>query len=250
MAYGINDARVVVGAAEGWQLPGQEYLAGQAFRWTAQGGIKPLTTSGGYAHGINKGWNAVGFAKEVADANGGVGAVLFRTNGAKIALGAPPGFATASAEAVNDGLEIVGYGTTAGGQTRGIYWKVTITTYPMTDVKPGVSNQFVLGAGGLFEVAILGAEDLDPTLELDPEFLTLGDGYGRDTPVARDESGRWLAASRDVDGDRRADLVLQFDQHALEANGDLTARTKVLKLQGKGNGYEVSSQDSVVVVQR
>jgi hypothetical protein len=226
-------------------------LAHQAFRWTAQSGIKPITTSGGYAHAINKGWNAVGFAQEVADANGGVGAVLFRTNGAKIALGAPPGFITASAEAVNDGLEVVGFGTTAGGQTRGIYWKVTIKTLPMTDVKLGVSpNKFVLGAGGLFDVAVLGADDLDPTIELDPAFLTLGDGEGRDTPVARDESGRWLATSRDVDGDRRADLVLQFDQHALEANGDLTARTTVLKLLGAGNGYEVTAQDTVVVVQR
>jgi len=242
-AYGVNSAGVVVGATID--------ATDQAFRWTAQGGIKQLTTSGGYAHAINKGWNAVGFANEVADANGGVGAVLFRTNGAKIALGAPPGFTTASAEAVNDGLEIVGFGTTAGGQTRGIYWKVTISTWPMTSLKPGISSKaFVLGAGGLFELALLGADDLDPTLELDPAFLTLGDSEGRDTPVARDESGRWLAASRDVDGDHRPDLVLQFDQRALEANGDLTARTTVLKLRGAGNGYAVTAQDTVVVVQR
>lgn len=68
---------------------------------------------------------------------------------------------------------------------------------------------------------ILSRPGFDAT-RLDPNLVTLGDGLGHATPVARTPSGALMYAIADVDGDGDLDLSVSFSKAQLIADGVLT----------------------------
>ncbi|MEO8637148.1 MAG: hypothetical protein ABI587_17870 [Gemmatimonadales bacterium] len=72
---------------------------------------------------------------------------------------------------------------------------------------------------------ILTRPGFDATL-LDPNFITLGDGLGHATPVARTASGALMASLTDVDGDGILDIKVSFSKAQLIADGVLTPTTR------------------------
>jgi hypothetical protein len=114
------------------------------------------------------------------------------------------------------------------------------------DIKPGSDlNPIKIGARGKIPVAILTTDDFD-VATVDPETVTLGDGNGDDTPVASKRNGTLFSSMEDVDGDGDLDMILHFSQPDLEANGDLTAETAELFLNGTTlDGVPVTGQDDV-----
>jgi subtilisin family serine protease len=110
---------------------------------------------------------------------------------------------------------------------------LTVTHVAVTiDVTPAQDpNSVNLGGGGLLPVAVLSTATFDATT-LDPATVTLGDGSGAETPVARRTNGRYYASAEDVNGDRRRDLVLHFAVPALVANADLSLASTSLVLRG------------------
>ncbi|MBI4521199.1 MAG: hypothetical protein HY701_10200 [Gemmatimonadetes bacterium] len=112
------------------------------------------------------------------------------------------------------------------------------------DIKPGSDPNSVglMGTsrsngtgGGVIPVAILSTTTFDAS-SVDASTVTLGDDDGDDTPVAQRRNGTLMASLEDVDGDADLDLVLHFDQAALEANGDLDASTTDLCINGQDTG--------------
>ena len=152
------------------------------------------------------------------------------------------------ARAINNKRQIVGRDRVPGGQYHAVLWKVTFTYFVPTDLQPGAGiNALSLGAAALVPTALLSSETVDAR-ELDPAHFTLGDERGDDTPVARGRDGRPVSELRDVNGDGRPDLVLYFDQPALERNRDLTRETAELVLVGDlGDGTVLRGADKVVV---
>lgn len=72
---------------------------------------------------------------------------------------------------------------------------------------------------------ILTRPGFDATL-LDPSLITLGDGLGHATPVARTARGVLMASITDVDGDGLLDLKVSFSKAQLIADGVLTQTTR------------------------
>jgi len=107
------------------------------------------------------------------------------------------------------------------------------------DIKPGsADNPVQLGSSGMLPVALLSTQvakgepsEFDAR-EADPSTITLGNDDGSDTHVATRPNGTPMASLEDVDGDGDLDLIMQFRIPALEANGDLTASTTGLVLNG------------------
>lgn len=124
---------------------------------------------------------------------------------------------------------------------------VQVTAIPVTvDVRQASVN---LGSNGLLPVAVLSSATFDATT-LNPATVVLGNGSGTDTPVAKRKNGRYYTSVEDVNGDGRADLVLQFEIPALVANGDITLASTSLTLRGiLANGCSnVSGTDAIKVV--
>ncbi|MGH7340177.1 MAG: hypothetical protein ACREKH_06775, partial [Candidatus Rokuibacteriota bacterium] len=125
------------------------------------------------------------------------------------------------------------------------------------DIKPGsVENPVNLRSQGKLPVAVLTTPELDAA-SLDPASITLGNDDGDDTPVAtkarRRGQGepRLMASLEDVDQDGDLDLVLHFKTQALVINGDLTAGTTELTLNGLTiEGTAVEGHDVVRIVAR
>jgi hypothetical protein len=100
------------------------------------------------------------------------------------------------------------------------------------DIKPGDGpNPVNLKGKGVVPVAILSSDDFDATT-IDPATLTLGDDTNPETPVASKPNGTFHTSVEDVNEDGRDDLVVKFRVNELVANGDLTATTTSLVLQG------------------
>jgi hypothetical protein len=138
-------------------------------------------------------------------------------------------------------------GTDAFGENRATAYGVNDYGV-LSDVQPGLSpNVLPYGVGGYLPVALLTTAEADAR-EIDPAVLTLGDERGTDTPVARGRDGRPMSQLTDVDGDGDLDLLVHFDQTALERNGDLTRVTTQLVLTGDlGDGRVARGSDRVMV---
>jgi PKD repeat protein len=110
-------------------------------------------------------------------------------------------------------------------------------------------NPLNLRARGLLPVAVLSSATFDAAA-LDPATITLGDEVGADTPVARQNNGRYHARVEDVNGDGLMDLVVMFERTALVANGDLTPASSELVLRGflQNGCTNVRGTDAVHVV--
>jgi hypothetical protein len=120
------------------------------------------------------------------------------------------------------------------------------------DILPGTTrNPVALRPGSaLIPVAVLTTSEFDAAT-LDRASLTLGDGAASETGVARRPNGSLAATLEDVDGDGDRDLILFFAAQALVENGDLTAATTHLVLQGRrADGRRVRGTDVVTVVPR
>ena len=101
----------------------------------------------------------------------------------------------------------------------------------------------VNGKGPSLPVALLGTDDFDAG-DVDLATVTLGDEVDLDVGVTikphnkrrRSKKGhdepRFRASLEDVDDDGDLDLVMHFSLNALVANGDLTAETTRLCLNG------------------
>lgn len=116
------------------------------------------------------------------------------------------------------------------------------------DIEPAdKENRINLRSGGKLKVAILTTETFDAAT-VRPATVTLGDGDGRETPVASKPHGRFFAKLKDVDGDRDLDFLLRFSIPSLAATGDLTPTTKELVLQGETrDGLLIRGTDEVTI---
>jgi len=117
------------------------------------------------------------------------------------------------------------------------------------DIKPGSSpNSINPGSNGNVPVAILTTGSFDAA-SVDVSQVTLGDDVGSETPVAKRNNGTWMADLADADGDGDLDLVLHFRTQALVQNGDLTAGSTSLVLNGRTTGGQrIQGSDSVRIV--
>jgi hypothetical protein len=99
------------------------------------------------------------------------------------------------------------------------------------------------GGSGTLPVAVLSRPQVSAAT-IDAASARLGH-----TPVARRNNGTLMAASEDVNGDGRPDLVLHFERAALLSNGDLTRATTALALTADlADGRQVEGRDAVRVV--
>lgn len=118
------------------------------------------------------------------------------------------------------------------------------------DIRPeSDTNPINADSKGLIPVAVL-TTDLFDASSVDPASVTLGNDDADDTPVAqkRGKSGNLMVEVADVDFDGDSDLVLYFQTQALIENGDLTAATTVLYLNGLVDGTPFRDADRVTVV--
>ena len=126
---------------------------------------------------------------------------------------------------------------------------VVDATFVGIDIKPGSDpNSIQLRGRGTLPVAILATEDFDATA-VDPTTVTIGNGYGNDTPVASVGNGRLMASVEDTDGDGDSDLVVHFDIQSLVASGDLISTTTMLIREGMTiDGEPISGSDNIRIV--
>ena len=247
IAYDINESGVVVGRAQdddGVTPFGLYY----AVKWTPSG-IVALSGPGVYknaAMGINNNGYVVG----VTDATD---ATLWKPNGAAYALANLPGGSGAVAEDVNIHLEIVGHGLATDFTRHAIYWKITFFSVMIGRMipkpKPHLPPPYItLGDPSPLQFVVLSDLRFNAA-KIDPARFTLGDWKGLDVPVMRDARGTPVSARIDYDRDGDLDLVLSFDQRALEKAGELNARTTQLVLSadlGEGNGVYAVHEVKVV----
>ena len=245
-AFDINDAGIVVGTST-VATQGTPFGPNFAVKWTPAG-IQPLSGPGltNTALAINNNNYAVGVTDQTD-------ATLWAPSAAPYALGNLPGGGGSRAHDVNQHLEIVGSGRAADYTRHAVYWKVTfyyeVIGRLIPILRPELPPYIRLGETGLLEIAVLSDRRFDAS-QLDPSKFTLGDLRGDDLPVARDGKNRPLSSRVDVDDDGDVDLVVRFDQLALERSGELTAETTRLIVSadvGAGNGIYAPIAVQVIV---
>ncbi len=97
-------------------------------------------------------------------------------------------------------------------------------------------------------MAILGTDDFDAAT-VDMATVTLGESLTVGVTVKK--NGRLQAALEDVNDDGDLDLVMRFGLNTLVANGDVTAETTQLCLNGLTlEGMELNGCDAVTVLSR
>ena len=114
--------------------------------------------------------------------------------------------------------------------------KVGISVTPASTVivlAPTASpNAVSLSNQGLLPVALLSSATFNAPQVIDLTTITLGDGNGTETPVAKRQNGKYYAEVEDVNGDGLLDVVFRFSVPSLVANGDLTLTSTQLFLRG------------------
>ncbi|HKG92495.1 MAG TPA: hypothetical protein VKA84_11405 [Gemmatimonadaceae bacterium] len=232
----INDGGTVIGFEHS---PAGTY----PFRWSPALGFSYL--GGGAEQGHAYGTNAAGYAVGSVGVGSAPVPAFWMPNGTRLVLprlaGGPPacGFSGGEVQAVNSNLQMVGSDVTAGCETHAVLWqtailyKIIVEFWPNRWPKP----QIYFGADELLPFAVLANPEMD-IRQIDPRVMRLGNGDGRDTPVARDEYGRLMASYQDVDRDGDLDLLMYFSQAALERNRDLTPETTALYVTGNVGGGE------------
>lgn len=240
-AYDVNESGAIVGS--------RRDRASAALLWRsadAEPEVLAGSEPGVQARAINDHGYVAGWSENEA--------YLWTPTGGRLTLPTlGPDYTLAHANDLNDRLDVVGescggvYGPPGVG-CRAVLWRVRYV-YPYAlalraDTDTGLVR---LGAGGLLSAALLSARGAE-ACALDPAAFTLGDGRGSDAPAARGKDGKPLASCEDVDEDGDLDLLLAFDQSALEKNKDLVPGTNVLILYGDlGNGDAVEGKAKVEV---
>ena len=132
------------------------------------------------------------------------------------------------------------------GHHRGVVEKTVFEI--SVDIKPGSDpNSINIKSKGVISVAVLTSLEFDAA-SVNPNTVTLGNGDGSDTPVAK-KKGNLMANLEDVDDDGDLDLVLHFETQALVENGDLCSFTTDLILTGKTHqGDDMQGSDNVRIV--
>lgn len=131
-----------------------------------------------------------------------------------------------------------------GGTARGTV-RVTVVPQPVAiDVRDAGLRSGDRSSGRL-TVEVLSSAAVDAS-ELAEGTVRLGR-----TGVLRRANGTFMTTQSDVNGDRRADLVLHFDRAELIRNGDLTPFTTELRLTGEmRDGRQVAGRDAVRMARR
>ena len=117
------------------------------------------------------------------------------------------------------------------------------------DIYPGIFPNLVdLRTTRSIRVAILTDDDFDAS-SVDPATVTLGNDDGNDTPVATYPNGNLIVKLQDFDSDGDMDLGLTFAPADLLSNGDLSASTTALYLNGQTtDGHAIAGTDEVTVI--
>jgi uncharacterized membrane protein len=233
-ARDVNERRWIVGTA----FRGPELLAGAwALLWTPTGGTERIPPLPGHdqaaAFGVNERNQVVGFSW------GGSllprAFVWTRRDGTQ-PLGELPGAGASRAFGINDRGQIVGssglyvghHPTNASPDfTRATLWQIDAWLASILTDQTSLSLTSTANA----RLYLLGAQAFEPT-QVDPGSLRLGDEVGQDTPPALDAKGVPVTYAKDVNGDGRLDLAIEFPIPALVKNGDLRKETTELRLTG------------------
>jgi probable HAF family extracellular repeat protein len=138
------------------------------------------------------------------------------------------------ASALNLTDQVVGASTVAPGLNHATLWGVipvvTVLQLPPCSPRPcRIPAKVSYIPKKFINDGILSRPGFDATL-LDPNFVTLGDGFGRVTAIARTASGGPMASITDVDGDGVLDLSVSFSKAQLIADGVLTPTTYNLEV--------------------
>lgn len=150
-------------------------------------------------------------------------------------LGSPGGdYCCAYAKSINDGGEVAGASTMSSGGLHATLWRVDwdVSVIPLPTCTPFpcrippeiwyIPNRFI-------NDGIPSRPDFDAT-QLDPRFITLGDGQGHVAKVETNADGSPIARIEDVNDDGLRDLVVTFNTTQLIDEGALTPETGWLEL--------------------
>lgn len=223
-ASALNESGAIVGSSETNGGPERAVL------WASPGASPQLLgTLGGSssrARDINESGVIVGWSETAGGDTRGFRRPPAAAMGALGTLGGDE----SGAEGVSDEGHVVGWAELPDGTRHAVAWwhyrvddfSPCVCQYPGPPVDPTVTPSLT--------VILRTARRLDAT-EVDPGTLTLGDGEGEDTPVAR-RDGEPVATLVDVDRDGDLDLLVSFWTRSLMASGDLDGDTRALFLLG------------------
>ncbi len=139
------------------------------------------------------------------------------------------GFPTGSGEAlaINDASEVVGWSIPSFGGSTATLWLprdsslIYIVKQLPFDTTTHLPPKVSYIPKAFINDGILSRPGFDAT-QLDPTFITLGDGNGHVTAIARSATGAPKAVPQDVNGDGVLDLKVSFSKAQLIADGVLT----------------------------
>lgn len=243
-AVAVSDADVVVGTVNA-QHPITGELEQHAWRWEPDGSGRDLGPAGdaSAATDVNAAGDVVGWS--------GADAVVWSRVGLRIVLpelpeeqgGEPASLRRSIANGVNRHLDVVGM-----SRNRAVLWRVRFAYQVGVSLTPSDQlNQLTLGSAALIPVGILGSGNLDIS-KLDAAVLTLGDGDGDDVSAALGQDGKPLSKHEDLNDDGVLDMLVFFDQTALEKHGELTSKTTQLVLFGDlGDGEAIKGVEKVEI---
>ncbi len=201
---------------------------------TASSALIPLASNltpddGSVAFGVNNlteiagaSWGNIGSAEGAFFWTSDIGLLHLPSVATVGGTSSPP----SKAFALNDVAEVVGMSENDAGGFSAVLWLphdtaqiITVKQLPgtTTHLPPKVSyipKKFI-------NDGILSRPGFDAT-QLDPNLITLGDGLGHVTRIARTATGAPMASIADVDGDGDLDLSVSFSKAQLIADGVLT----------------------------